>query len=93
MLDVIISKYLLCKGLSLPAEEVKNWNRLGSIEFNPSFAREEVINDNVTTGYEMINSLIASHLKHMSFRFPFNLDASIRHVIKSLVQLISTLVT
>lgn len=80
-------------GLPIPVEEIKQWNNLGSVDFNPLFSPEDIINESPSDPTQQMHTLLSSHFKVMSFRFPFSLDASIRHVMKSLVQLIATLLT
>jgi hypothetical protein len=85
--EVIVSS----TGLPIPLEEIKQWNNLGSVDFNPQFSPEDIINEGISDPTQMIHTLLSSHMKVMSFRFPFSVDASIRHVVKSLVQLTATL--
>ena len=80
-------------GLPIPMEEIKQWNNLGSVDFNPLFSPEDIINEGSSDPVQIMQTLLSSHFKVTSFRFPFSLDASIRHAMKSLVQLISTLLT
>ena len=74
-------------------EVIKQWNNFGSVDFSPLFSPEEIINESVSHPSQIISALLASHMKVMSFKFPFNLDESIQHVMKSLVHLATSLLT
>ena len=65
-------------------EEIKQWNNLGPVDFNPLFSPEDIISAGSSDPVQIMQTLLSSHFKVMSFRFPFSLDASIRHAMKSL---------
>ena len=75
---------------------IDKWNSLESVhEVLPLFSisPEDIVNEGAPDPPKFITALLSSHMKAMSFRLAFNLDASVQHVVQSMVRLVSHLLT